>query len=79
MAISIRTADKNTLLDTYGAMFNSGTIKVYAGSVPADVNAELGSPTLLGTLTFGATALSQKVEEFAGISVIDEVARKAQD
>lgn len=32
-----------------------------------------------GVLTFGATALSQKVEEFAGISVIDEVTRKAQE
>lgn len=32
-----------------------------------------------GVLTFGATALNQKVEEFAGISVIDEVTRKAQD
>ncbi len=32
-----------------------------------------------GVLTFGATALNQKVEEFAGVSLIDEVARKAQE
>lgn len=32
-----------------------------------------------GVLTFGATALNQKVEEFAGVSLIDDVAKKAQD
>lgn len=32
-----------------------------------------------GVLTFGATALNQKVEEFAGISVIDSVAKRAQE
>jgi len=56
MSISIATAIKNALLDAYGANFNNGTLKIYAGSVPADANAALGSPTLLGTLTFGATA-----------------------
>ena len=56
MALTKTTAITNALLDTYGANFNNGTLKVYAGSAPADVNAALGSPTLLGTLTFGATA-----------------------
>lgn len=32
-----------------------------------------------GVLTFGATALNQKVEEFAGVSLIDAVQRKAQE
>lgn len=32
-----------------------------------------------GVLTFGATALNQKVEEFAGISLIDAVAKRAGD
>lgn len=32
-----------------------------------------------GVLTFGATALNQKVEEFAGVSLIDDVAKRANE
>lgn len=32
-----------------------------------------------GVLTFGATALNQKVEEFAGVSLIDQVAKRANE
>jgi hypothetical protein len=56
MAISILAATRNSLLDTYGALFNSGDLKIYAGSVPANADAALGGATLLGTLTFSATA-----------------------
>jgi hypothetical protein len=55
---SINSTIINTLLDTYGALFNSGTLKIYAGAVPADANTAQVSPTLLGTLTFGSTAFA---------------------
>lgn len=32
-----------------------------------------------GVLTFGATALNQKVEEYAGVSLIDDVAKRANE
>ena len=56
MTISITAARANALLDAYAARFNSGQLKVYAGSVPANADAALGGATLLGTLTFSATA-----------------------
>lgn len=56
MALSVLTAERNTLITAYGALFNSGTIEVYSGAVPADVNASLGAAVLLGTLSFSASA-----------------------
>lgn len=56
MAVTILTAERNTLITAYGALFNSGTLEIYGGAVPADVNAALGGATLLGTLTFSASA-----------------------
>lgn len=58
MSLSVATAIKNALLDAYGLNFNNGTLKVYAGAVPADANAALGAATLLGTLNFGADAFA---------------------
>ena len=58
MAISITAARRNALLDAYGARFNGGTLRIYAGAVPASADAALGSPTLLGTLTFGNPAFA---------------------
>lgn len=40
------------------ALGASPIIRVYAGSMPADADAALGSPTLLGTLTMAATPFS---------------------
>lgn len=56
MTVTITTARANALLDAYGARFNNGQLKVYAGAVPANADAALGAATLLGTLAFSATA-----------------------
>lgn len=56
MTLSIAVARKNALLDAYAARFNNGQLKVYAGAVPATADTALSGQTLLGTLTFGATA-----------------------
>lgn len=42
--------------DAVAALANSGTLKIYAGTQPTDANTAVGAQTLLGTLTFGATA-----------------------
>jgi hypothetical protein len=39
-----------------GALCNTGTIKVYTGTQPADANTAITSQTLLGTFSFPATA-----------------------
>ena len=58
MSISILAAIKGTLLSTYGANFNSGTLVIYAGTPPANADAALSSNPVLGTLTFSATAFA---------------------
>lgn len=42
--------------DAVKVLFNTGVIKVYAGTQPTDANTSIGSPTLLGTFTMAATA-----------------------
>lgn len=56
MTLSIAVARKNALLDAYTARFNSGTIKIYSGAVPANADTALGAQVLLGTLNMSATA-----------------------
>ncbi len=56
MALFTTTAIKNALLTSYGANFNSGTLVIYAGAVPANADTALSGQTVLGTLTFGSTA-----------------------
>jgi hypothetical protein len=43
-------------VDAGCALANSGTIKVYAGTQPADANTALSGQTLLGTFTLPSTA-----------------------
>jgi hypothetical protein len=38
------------------ALFDTGRIRIYSGTAPANVDAALSGNTLLGELTFGATA-----------------------
>jgi len=58
MTLSVAVAQKNAMLTTYAALFNTGQLKIYdaTGGVPANADTALGSQVLLGTLTFGATA-----------------------
>lgn len=48
----------NAECDAATAKVNSGYIKCYDGTPPADANTALSGNTLLGTLTFGATAFA---------------------
>jgi hypothetical protein len=60
LAPSISTAARNAACDAVVDLVDAGTppglLKIYAGTVPADVNAALGAATLLATLTMSTTA-----------------------
>jgi hypothetical protein len=52
----IASAVVNTQADALSALLNSGYIKIYDGTQPADANTAVSTQTLLCTLTFSATA-----------------------
>jgi len=56
MAISLAVAQRNRRLDALAARCNSGLLRIYAGSAPANADASLGAATLLAELTFSSTA-----------------------
>ena len=51
-------AQRKLMLDAIIASFNSGIIRVYSGTQPADADAAVGAGTLLAELTLNATAFS---------------------
>ena len=55
MAYRLSTATRNLAADAIGDDLNSGAIQIRTGSQPTNV-ADAASGTLLGTLTFSATA-----------------------
>lgn len=55
------------MLNAFGALLNSGTIKIYTGSQPAvDVGV---TGTLLATMTFGSTAFASATASGSGGSM----------
>lgn len=56
MASSLTAAQRNTALDAIRSAYNSGKLRIYSGSVPANADAALGGATQLVELTLGATA-----------------------
>ena len=65
-----RTARMTAVLSAIDAGSGAGTLKIYAGSVPANVGASLGAATLLGTLTLSdpAGTVSAGVLTFSAIT-----------
>jgi hypothetical protein len=55
MALRLATASRNLAVDAVGDALNSGTIQIRTGAQPTNV-ADAAGGTLLGTLTFSATA-----------------------
>ena len=49
-------ARRNQVLDTLAANFNTGYLRIYSGTQPADADTALSGNTLLAELTFAATA-----------------------
>jgi hypothetical protein len=56
MAISITDSVRNGAANGVGPLFNSGTINVYDGSVPASAATALGGQTLLAEVTLANPA-----------------------
>lgn len=56
MASSLTAAQRNSALDAIRASYNSGKLRIYSGSVPANADAALGGATQLVELTLNATA-----------------------
>ena len=52
----ITNAVASAMADIIGAALNSGTIKIYTGTIPVDADTALGAQVLLATLTFAADA-----------------------
>lgn len=55
MALRLATATRNLGIDAIGDALNGGTIQIRTGAVPTNVG-DAAQGTLLGTLTFNATA-----------------------
>jgi len=66
--------DKNASVDASAALLNSGVLRVYAGTIPADVNAALGGATLLSEHAYSATAFAASVAGVATSNAITDVA-----
>lgn len=57
------------------ALLNSGVLKVYTGTQPADANTAITTQVLLATLTFGSTAFGSATASGSGGSkVVNAVA-----
>ena len=56
MTASYTTAIRNGMLNSMITPANSGKLRIYGGSVPANADAALGGATLLAELTMNATS-----------------------
>lgn len=52
----ITNAVASAMADVIGDSLDSGTIKIYTGTIPTDADTAVGAQTLLATLTFNAAA-----------------------
>lgn len=54
----VAAASRNTELNALGALANSGKLRIYSGTQPADADTTLSGNTLLAELTMNATAFA---------------------
>jgi hypothetical protein len=67
-------------VDAMAVLCNSGTLKIYTGTQPADANTAISGNTLLGTLTFGATAFAaSSASGSAGSKIVTATANTITD
>lgn len=52
----LSTTARNTALDALAALYNSGKLRIYDGSQPANANTAISGQVLLAELTFNSTA-----------------------
>lgn len=70
--LKVSTGLRNKLLDTGSlkATMNLGFIKIYAGTVPADADAAIGSATLLCTISNNSTGTGLTMAAAAAAGVL---------
>lgn len=56
--LSLDTDIRNDLLDGIDSVFNSGTVKIYADTIPTDADTAVGAQTLLATVDIDADAFN---------------------
>lgn len=71
---SITTANRNRAADAVCARANSGSLRIYGGTMPADANAALSGNTLLASLPMSATAFGAAV---AGVATANAITADA--
>ena len=54
----VSTALRNSMLDAVSSQFNSGYLRIYAGTQPANANTAMSGETLLAELIFNATGFA---------------------
>jgi hypothetical protein len=67
---SITTANRNRAADAVTVRANNGSLRIYAGTPPADANAGLSGNTLLANLPLSATAFGAAVNGVATANAI---------
>lgn len=71
---SITTPNRNRAADAVCVRANTGTLRIYSGTVPADANAALGAAVLLASLPLAATAFGAAA---AGIATANAITADA--
>lgn len=69
MTFYVSNAAAKAALDAALALLNvggAGSLKIYAGSIPADADASIGAATLLATLTLNSTAFAASTDANPG-------------
>ena len=69
---SITTANRNRAADAVTARANSGVLRIYSGTAPADANAALSGNTLLAELGMSATAFGAAANGVATANTITQ-------
>lgn len=64
------TTTQNAMVDALTALANSGYIRIYDGSQPANANTAVSTQTLLAELRFGATAFGSSTSGTATANAI---------
>lgn len=73
MALGLTVVEKNASVDRLTALLNSGTVKLYTGTRPANADTALSGNTLLGTLTLNATAFAAASSGTATANAISDI------
>jgi hypothetical protein len=67
---SLTNAQASRAADAVTARCNSGSVRIYSGTAPANADAALSGNTLLANLAFGATAFGAAVNGVATANAI---------